>query len=240
MKIRANLTDSHDAVWTSLARAGAWFTGEQKLAFVKEFRSAPMCGLCQKRKATLSVNAVKGEHEVAVPFLSKPQIEIIHKLANDPGRITRSWVEARLADGVADAEYVEMAGVLSAACVVDTFHVALGMDVRALPDPVAGEPSRDRPHTARLEGAFVPMIAVEAIVGDYKDLYDTRYWVPNVHRAFSLVPAVTRLANDLMRSHYFEYELVPRYTDQDHNYAINKMQIELIASRVSLYNDCFY
>jgi hypothetical protein len=61
-----------------------------------------------------------------------------------------------------------------------------------------------------------------------------------VHRAFSLVPDATRLADELMSSHYFPYEMVPRYTDADHNYAINKMQIELIASRVSMYNDCFY
>ena len=43
-----------------------------------------------------------------------------------------------------------------------------------------------------------------------------------------------------MHTHYFPYEMVPRYTDTDHSYAINKMQIELVAARVSMYNDCFY
>ena len=43
-----------------------------------------------------------------------------------------------------------------------------------------------------------------------------------------------------MASHYFPYEQVPRYTDADHDYAIDKMQIELLAARVSMHNDCFY
>ena len=49
--------------------------------------------------------------------------------------------------------------------------------------------------------------------------YDTDYWVPNVHRAFSLVPEATRVADDLMKSHYFLYAMVPRYTDADHTWA---------------------
>ena len=240
MGIRAELIKSHDRVWQFLARPGAWFTGAQRVALVSEFRFARQCGLCQKQKSSLSPGTVNGDHEFEISWLSPSQVEIIHKLANDPGRITRSWVEARLADGVEDVEYVEIAGIVSAACVVDTFHVALGMSLRPLPDPVAGAPSKERPRTAIDCGAFVPMIPVDGLADDYEDLYDTRHWVPNVHRAFSLVPGVTRIANDLMRTHYFEYELVPRYLDKDHGYAINKMQIELVASRVSIYNDCFY
>ena len=64
--------------------------------------------------------------------------------------------------------------------------------------------------------------------------------MPGVHRAFSLVPEATRIANDLMQSHYLPYEQVPFYSDADHSYAIGKMQMELVASRVSRHNDCFY
>ena len=61
---------------------------------------------------------------------------------------------------------------------------------------------------------------------------------------FLVSPLVTivaiLLANDLMESHYFPYESVPRYADENHDYAISKTQMELIASRVSFNNDCFY
>jgi hypothetical protein len=135
---------------------------------------------------------------------------------------------------------VEISGLVSAVLVVDTFHAALGLPLRPLPDPEVGEPTRRRPRTATSEDAYVPMIPADGLVDDYEDLYVPADFVPNVHRAFSLVPDATRVANDLMASHYFPYELVPRYTDADHDYAIQKTQIELVAARVSRHNDCFY
>tara|TARA_B100000405_G_scaffold272986_1_gene213221 strand:- start:224 stop:706 length:483 start_codon:yes stop_codon:yes gene_type:complete len=159
---------------------------------------------------------------------------------NDPGRISRAWVENLHSEGVGDVEYVEIAGLVSSICVVDTFCQALGLTLRPLPKAISSENNYKRPATAEDEGAYVPMIAVDRLQDDYSDLYDSNYWVPNVHRAFSLVPDVVRLADDLMASHYFPYESVPRYADQNHDYAISKTQMELIASRVSINNDCFY
>lgn len=203
-----------------------------------EVRAVCACQLCRDRKIALSPNSVKGEHNptVAMPAARR---ELVHRLVSDPGRITRSWVSTLLRN-MTDAEYVEIAGLVSAVVVVDTFHAALGLPERALPQAQAGEPSRVRPRTAAEEGAYVPMIPMDGLEGDYADLYDLPNWVPNVHRAFSLVPEATRTADVLMAAHYFPYEQVPRYSDADHAYAINKMQMELVASRVSMYNDCFY
>ena len=167
-------------------------------------------------------------------------VELIHKLVSDPGRITRSWVEGLLSNGMTDVEYIEIAGLVSPVMVVDTFNKAVGLPLKTLPAANPGEPIRQRPRTAAMEDGFVPMIAVDALADDYVDLYDTQSWVPNVHRAFSLVPACTRIADNLMEAHYFAYEKVPRYSDADHSYAINKIQMELVASRVSVHNDCFY
>ena len=240
MTIRADITGSHDRVWEQLAAQGAQLTGRERVAVAAELRAARACSLCQARKAALSPHVMTGEHGYGAQDMEPARVELIHKLVTDPGRITRKWVEALLAGGMGDVEYVEIAGLVSAVMVVDTFHVAMSLPLRTLPEPVAGNPSGKRPRTAILEEGYVPMIPADALTDDCLDLYDTRYWVPNVHRAFSLVPAATRLANELMRTHYFPYEMVPRYTDTDHSYAINKMQIELVAARVSMYNDCFY
>lgn len=240
MKIRRNLTQSHDRVWREIARPGTWLTGQQRVSIGAETRTARQCSYCQARKARLSPAGVAGEHGTLAGGLSSAEIELVHKLVSDPGRITRQWVEDLLHSGLSDAEYVEIAGIVSAVIVVDTFHAALGLPLRALPAPQAGEPSRRRPRTAVLEQSYVPMIPVEGLVDDYQDLYQSGTFVPNVHRAFSLVPEMTRLADDLMASHYFRYEQVPGYTDADHSYAVNKMQMELIAARVSRHNDCFY
>jgi len=183
---------------------------------------------------------VSGSHESADTTLDENQVELIHKLVSDPGRISRSWVEKLLTSGMTDSEYVEIAALVSTAMVIDTFHTAIGLPLKKLPEPLAGEPTRQRPRTAIMEDGYVPMIAVDALADDYTDLYDTKRWVPNVHRAFSLVPDCARVADNMMTSHYLEYEMVPNYTDADHSYAIDKTQMELVASRVSKYNDCFY
>jgi len=240
MIIRSELTASHDRVWQHLEAPGTWLAAAERVSVAAEVRAARSCELCAARKAALSPAAVEGQHEDTPAGLSAIWVELVHKLVTDPGRITRSWVEKLLSNDMTDTEYVEISGLVSAITVVDTFHAALGLPERELPTPKPGEPSRSRPRTAALEDGYVPVIATSALEGDYADLYDTNYWVPNVHRAFSLVPEATRVADDLMQSHYFPYETVPRYTDADHSYAINKMQIELVASRVSRDNDCFY
>ena len=240
MAIRSDLTASHDRLWEQLAGPGTWLTGAERVAVAAELRAARRCALCIERKASLSPAAVSGEHEGPGVEMSAARRELIHKLVTDPGRITRSWAEGLFASGVTDAEYVEVAGLASAVVVVDTFHAAVGLPERELPAPRPGEPTRVRPRTAAPEEAFVPLVAADALEGDYADLYEAGAWVPNVHRAFSLVPAVTRIANDLMQSHYLPYEQVPIYTDADHERAVDKMQMELIASRVSRHNDCFY
>ena len=238
MQIRADLTASQDEVWNRLSLAGTWLTGDERVNVAREVRGVADCELCKERKAALAPNTVQGEHLESAPMPASRR-ELIHKLVSDPGRIARAWVDTLLAE-MTDTEYVEVAGLVSAILVVDTFHAALGMPLRDLPTPQPGTPNRQRPLTAADEGAYVPMVPVDGLQGDYADLYDLPNWVPNVHRAFSLVPAATRTADVLMQTHYFPYEVVPRYTDADHEYAINKMQMELLASRVSLHNDCFY
>ncbi|MEM7079696.1 MAG: alkylhydroperoxidase-related (seleno)protein [Pseudomonadota bacterium] len=239
MLIREDLTSAHNAVWDSLPRAGTWLDAETRIALACETRACRACALCKERKAALSPS-IEGDHDVACPQLPGTLIELVHKLVTDPGRITRRWVDALYAQGLPDTHYVEAAALVSSVLVVDTFHAALGMPLRALPEPRGGIPTANRPRTACDEGAYVPMIAADALVDDYIDLYATDHWVPNVHRAFSLVPDATRLADRLMASHYLPYEQVPNYTDADHHRAIDKTQMELIASRVSVHNDCFY
>ncbi|MDA7774158.1 hypothetical protein N8993_08220 [Pseudomonadales bacterium] len=240
MMIRAELISSHDEVWKQLARPGARLSGAERVAIAAEVRQARSCAFCKARKAALSPNAVRGWHDQADRDMPGARVELVHKLTTDPGRVTRSWVDGLIADGMEEVEYIEVAGLLSAVIVVDTFRAALGLPLRELPLPVDGVPHGQTPETAVKEDSYVPMIPVNGLAADYIDLYDDRYFVPNVQRAFSLVPEATRLAATLMASHYVPYEMVARYTDADHSYGVNKMQMELIAARVSMYNDCFY
>ena len=61
--------------------------------------------------------------------------------------------------------------------------------------------------------------------------------MPNIVRALSLVPDHVRLLRELSASHYMAFERIP---DPSVRNALDRMQIELVAARVSAMNECFY
>jgi hypothetical protein len=81
------------------------------------------------------------------------------------------------------------------------------------------------------------MIPVERATGVEADLYGSQV-VGNVVRALSLVPDEVRTLYDLSATHY-----LPMGQVRDPSAAVgtlNRMQIELIAGRVSALHQCFY
>ena len=139
-------------------------------------------------------------------------------------------MDQQLASGISDSAYVEIASLVCLIRVVDTFRKGVGLPELAEPDPLPGDPSGYRPPSAADEGAFVPMIPINGLNADTSDLFNPRAFVPNVQRAFSLVPDSTRLANQLMQSHYLDYQSVTQYTDDDHDRLISKSQMELVSA----------
>ena len=237
--VRGDLVEAHRRIWRHLGAPGTWWTSELRVEIAGETRNARACSLCERRRAALSPYGLEGSHD-SLGKLPNQAVEVVHRVVTDPGRIAGHWVEGLLEQGMTDCEYVETLGVAVATLVVDTFTRAIGCDLHALPEAQLGEPSRQRPPTAEKKEAHVPMIPVSGLLDDYADLYDTRHFVPHVHRGLSLVPEETRAAMTLMEAHYFPYEQVPRYTDQDHDRSLTKCQMELLASRVSMLNECFY
>jgi hypothetical protein len=70
-------------------------------------------------------------------------------------------------------------------------------------------------------------------------LYEPDAFVPNVGRGLSHVPDAVRSARNLMLAHYVQYEqVVTDYEPPDR--PISRSQMELVASRTSAKNDCFY
>ena len=103
--------------------------------------------------------------------------------------------------------------------------------------PEPGTPTNYRPPGAQSDGAWVPLIPKDQAVGLEADLYDGGV-VPNVWRALSLVPDEVRAFFKLLAA---QYMAVGKVVDVDTNdRAISRAQIELIASKVSALNQCFY
>jgi hypothetical protein len=165
-------------------------------------------------------------------------VDAVHRITTDAGGLTQSFVTASAEQGVSDAAYVELLGVVVTVLSIDRFHQGLGVALEPLPEPEPGEPSRYRPPGAKPSAAFVPMISGRDATGAEADLYAGLPIAPNVLSALSLVPDEVRQLDDLSSAHYLPNQEMIRFDTRLR--AISRAQIELLAGRVSALNECFY
>ena len=235
LPVREDLPATHRRAWRRLAEPGTWWTGRERVAIAAEVRRAARCGYCRARKVALSPNAVEGAHQ-SLGALPEAVVEVIHRVVTDPARLSRSWYEKLRADGVTDAHYVETIGVIVTVVSIDSFHRGLGVPPEPLPEPLAGEPSRRRPPAAKLDQAWVPMLA-EGQATDPEARTFMRRRNPNVLRALSLVPDEVRGLRELSAAQYLPLE---QLLNLRAGRSLRRVQMELIAGRVSALNECFY
>ena len=106
-----------------------------------------------------------------------------------------------------------------------------------LPAPLPGEPSRYRPASAGPDQAWVSMVPADNAGTPETDLWPAGR-TGNVIRAMGLVPDEVRSLNDLGAVHYLPNAHVP---DPSASLgSLSRPQIELVASKVPMLNDCFY
>ena len=242
--VRADIGQAHNVAWDRIARAGTWFDATTRVAIAAETRNALRCSLCKRRKEALSPGAIVGHHD-SLGALPERIIEQIHRIVSDPGRLTRQWFDGILAWGTSDAEYVEIVGVVATVVSIDTFCRAIGLPPHPLPQPEPGEPHRRRPPTAHQRGeAWLPMIHPKDLEGQlYTDEEKVlaKYWggiSSNIRRALSLVPEEAYAWFQLVETQYLPGKWMRDFANEYR--AITHAQIELIAGRVSVLNQCFY
>ncbi len=235
--IRDDLSAAHRRAWERVARPGTWWSGAERVAIAAATRQAPSCALCRARLAALSPTSIEGRHD-GPGTLPAAAIEVVHRIRTDPGRLTRRWVDARIADLGAE-RYVEIVGVVASTVAIDTFARGIGIDVTPLPAPVSGAPSQRRPAGAKPGEAWVPWLAPEDVGGDETELYPpTRRSPANIYKAMSLVPAEVRGFFELVETQYLPAAAMRDFGREFR--AINHAQIELLAARVSALNQCLY
>ena len=234
-RVRETLVAAQCLAWRRIAEPGAWLDGERRVAAAGEVRAARGCALCRERKQALSPFAIEGEHE-AGGRLSAAEVELIHRLTTDPGRLSRSWAEGILAAGVSEEVYVEIVGIVGMVMVVDTFRRALGLPEFDLPAPVAGTPSGYRAPGARRHDAWISLVQPDDVVESDGALYGAA--ASPVVKALSLVPEAKRGYWDLAEEHYLPGSEMTDYATGVR--AIDRMQMELVAGRVSALHQCVY
>jgi len=234
--VREDIRAAHGALWEHIRAAGSWWTGAERVAIAAEARTADSCRLCIARQSALSPGAVQGEHQ-STGLLPQNVVDVIHRVRTDPARLSRPWFDGVVGGGLAVPAYVELIGVLTMLTGVDYVARSLGVAPFPLPEPRAGTPSRYQPPSAKSGTAWVPMIAPEDASGPEADLYSPGAMIPNIVRALSAVPAEVRMLQVLSAAHYLPVEQIVDLTARR---ALDRMQMELVAARVSALNQCFY
>lgn len=235
--IRPDIRQAHRRFWERLAGPGSWWTGMERVAIAQETRNAVSCELCRTRKQALSPYARNGEHDHG-GRLPEPAVDAVHRVITDQSRITRAWVERNDAEGFSKAAYVELVGIAVAVFSIDEFHRALGLALEPLPVPRPGDISRYRPIHLAEDIGFVPTVPPDGAVGAEADLWPNGR-TANVVRALTLVPDALRDWRELSDAQYLSFQEMGHF-EQNPERALSRLQIELIAARVSAINDCFY
>jgi hypothetical protein len=234
--IRDGLDRERARAWERLASRGTWWTGKERLAIAAEVRNAHACGLCRRRKDALSPYTVDGAHD-SLGQHAPALVEIVHRVATDAGRLTRSWLYAMLGKDVSEEQYVEAVGVIAVITALDSFDLALGLPQRELPAPHPGSPTRLRPAGARRDIAWVSTVEPENLGPEDPDPYKV-HGTKNIHRALSLVPQEVINFFDLDVELYLKDHEIRDFTREYR--ALSHVQMELLAGRVSALNGCYY
>jgi alkylhydroperoxidase family enzyme len=234
--VRSDLRDAHDTAWRAIAAPGTWLDGARRVAVAAEVRQARGCAHCARIREALSPEGVDGAHETS-GRTNAAEVELVHRLVSDPGRLSEPWARSVLARGLAEGEYVEIAGLVAMVMILDTCTRALGLPDRALPQPLAGEPTRYRPPGARRKAAWLPITEPEDVVDADGPMYPSPK-AGYIYRALSSVPQSMRDYWALANAHYLPGQLIYRF-DQTVR-AIARPQTELLAARVSALHQCVY
>lgn len=238
LPIRQDIKSAYRDFWQRLAGAGSWWSGAERVAIAQASRDAIDCSYCKERKQALSPYNFSGEHTGVVNDLPPRAVDAVHRIITDQNRITQQWIEENAAAGLSKEQYVELVGIVVAVFSIDEFHRGLGVPLEPLPEPIAGTPDGYRPAILVEDMGFVPTIPPDGAVGNEADLWQNGA-TANVLRALTLIPQALRDWLQISSAQYLSIEGMGNFVKDD-NRSINRMQMELIAGRVSSYNECFY
>ena len=227
--------DDLDAIHASqldnFGAPGTWGTAAQRLAVLGVARKAGYEAGVLEEPAEPS-----DDDGVEIPETIR---QVIRRLAVSPKDIEQDFYDQALKDGLSDAEYVEIVGLVSRITDLDVFARGIGVPLRPLPGARPGEPSRDRPVEAIQEQAWPPTVPNPPDGGAFADeLYDEN---PKsyIFRGLSLVPDEYRAHFELEQVQYLPTKNI-LIADYQHHEGLTRSQVEVVAGRVSALNECFF
>ncbi|MDH4278937.1 MAG: hypothetical protein OEW83_12750, partial [Acidimicrobiia bacterium] len=219
--VRTWIDEARREAAEAVARPGDWLTADERLDVWREARRADHDPIDRARRAAISPAALADRHP-ASDHLPAAAVDVVHRVATDPGRLSRAWADERIVElGV--ETYTELVGLTAIVRCLDTFAEALGVERLEPPSAADGEPVRRRPDDVGDVGAWVPQSVDKTLA--------------NVSRALSFVPETNEVWRGLVNSHYSRgHEFLELTWDR----GLTRVQVEAVAARTTAELDCFY
>ncbi len=152
--------------------------------------------------------------------LPEPLLHLAATLFTDPGLVDRAVVRSA-ADASGEAMTVEAISIVSMLSAVDGTHRALTADLEPLPVPLDGAPTGSIADGLRERRTHVPMPAGAIPV------------------ALDLLPDVGVVFQESFGPQYMTGAEMA-LDDFERSPGLNRAQIEVVSSRTSMHNKCFY
>jgi hypothetical protein len=154
--------------------------------------------------------------------------------------VDREFCKQVQADGVTEGAYVEIVALASRIVNLDVFARGLGVPSRSLATPAEDKtPSCKRPEEATDEGFFTASIPNLPAGGATAKMLYGKIPAANVFRAVTLVPDEGKRVIDLIGQQYFPAAKLMDFR-ADNGHALSRAQVEIVATKISEHNKCFY
>ena len=220
--VRQDLVRAHDQAIAAIARPGTWWTGAQRrelsltaqLAINDSEPVAPWVGV--------STVANKLSANLTVPKIAH---DAIYRISRHAATLTREWYE-NVTTEINPLAFIELCGIACTIAPVMAFRRALGLPSLEISSAESGQPSNQIPdNVVAAQLNWVPVVGPAD-----KDAA--------VVQAFTAVPETNRVIWAMADAQYIpDKEMVdPNWTRG----TLSRVQIELIATRVSQQRECFY
>jgi alkylhydroperoxidase family enzyme len=220
LAMRPELVAAQSTALSHWASPGSFWTGAQRLAVVAEVRRARDADALPPWVAPTTVDGLVPTD----PPLPATAIDVVWRLTNHPGTLTAAWYDSIADAGLEPGPYVELVAIVAQANCVDRFTDALDLPRLTLPEPVPGDPSGHVAENAQVRAHWVPTAEITGA---------------NVQGALSLLPDENAMREMLSGTHYLPAEALLGDLVSDHG-SLSRIQIEVVASRTSKLNECFY
>lgn len=145
---------------------------------------------------------------------------LVDRITAAPHTLRNHHVDQLAAEGLGASTYVEILGLVARLQAVDTFCFGIGAELPELAEAADGEPSGSEAQDARVQGGWVPTVGPAS--------------PPN---ALTLIPSEHEAMHDL---HGALYLAVEDMGDLNADRGLHRTQMEFVAARTSLLNECYF